>query len=120
MNEEGKWTELDLTYSTVVGLHAEIAALKAENYELKRVIEALPTCQMVEDLEAERDELKASLSHERAKFYNERDRLRAALDGAYDALENNDEAGAFLILKEARRALFGGRNFVKPYWPTNK
>jgi hypothetical protein len=34
-------------------------------------------------------------------------RLRAALDGAYDALESNDEAGAFLILKEARRALEG-------------
>jgi hypothetical protein len=67
-------------FEKTIDYGAEIAALKAENYELKRVIEALPTCQMVEDLEAERDELKASLSHERAKFYNERDRLRAALE----------------------------------------
>jgi hypothetical protein len=39
----------------------EIAALKAERDDLKRMIEALPTCQMVEDLEAERHRLRAAL-----------------------------------------------------------
>jgi hypothetical protein len=38
--------------------------------------------------------------------FEERKRLRAALYGAYDALESNDD-GAFLILKEARRGIGG-------------
>ena len=37
----------------------------------------------------------------------ERDRLRAALVGACEALEYNDEDSAYSILKTARRALEG-------------
>jgi len=39
----------------------------------------------------------------------ERDRLRAALVGACEALEYNDEDSAYSILKTARRALEEGK-----------
>ena len=61
----------------------EIAALKAENYELKRVIEALPSCQMVEDLEAERDALTLQVVRWKCgadELYDSNERLRAALE----------------------------------------
>ena len=42
-----------------------------------------------------------------AELKAERDRLRAALVGACEALEYNDEDSAYSILKTARRALEG-------------
>ena len=51
-------------------------------------------CKEIAALKAERDELKASLSHERAKFYNERDALtlqvvrwKCGADELYDSNE---------------------------------
>jgi hypothetical protein len=78
-------TELDLSYSTVLGLHAEIAALKAERDAAQKL------CRRYMDAEI--------------RYRTERDRLRAALEAACSALEYNDENEAYGILREACRAL---------------
>ena len=54
------------TYSTVLGLHAEIAALKAERDDLKRQLAAYDPCYgdavvLITDLKAERDRLRPAL-----------------------------------------------------------
>jgi hypothetical protein len=93
----------------------EIAALKAERDQLqewcRKLIESGTFPGEADELRAERDKLKDAYftlfeaGKKLAAVATERDELRATLDGAYEALENNDEAGALLILKVARRAL---------------